>query len=208
MELHSKNGPKVASYYNNWKISWSIESLATVKLQVRHTCLHWHLRVKWFCKKILSEKPPCNKDRSKYCATCNRWFLSKKCFKNHFTHKVKGKLVCQWRQSCLNCSFTITGDSKHECFHRFWNYWNKKQLSGHFCCVNPFKHSKLTTRFMYVIFDSECTQDFEIMIGPLNIFRTSYVLSRCVQNVNRWVTWVLIVNSVVTVPTRYGRNNS
>jgi len=35
---------------------------------------------------------------SKYCSTCNRWFLSEKCFQNHLTLKVKGKLVCQWRQ--------------------------------------------------------------------------------------------------------------
>jgi len=74
---------------------------------------------------------------------------------------VKGKLVCQWRQVCRNCSFTVTSDAKHECFKRFCNYCNKKQLSGHFCYVVPLKPSKLTNRFMYVFFDTECTQHFE-----------------------------------------------
>jgi len=49
------------------------------------------------CDKVCSlctATPPCFKDRAKYCATCNRWFLSEKCFQNHLTLKVKGKLVC------------------------------------------------------------------------------------------------------------------
>ena len=58
-------------------------------------------------------------DQSKYRATCNRWFLSEKCFQNLSTLKVIGKLVCQWRQVCRNCSFTVTSDYKHECFKRF-----------------------------------------------------------------------------------------
>jgi len=77
------------------------------------------------------------------------------------THRVKGKVVCQWRQVCRNCSFTVTGDNKHECFKRFCNYCNKKQLTGHFCCVAPLKPSNLKNRFMYVFFHTECTQDFE-----------------------------------------------
>ena len=101
---------------------------------------------------------PCFKDQLNYFATCNRWFLSKKMFQNHLTHNVKGKLVCQWRQVCQNCAFTITGDSKHECIKRFCNYCNKKQLSGHFCYVAPLKPSKLTDR---VLFERDCTQDFE-----------------------------------------------
>ena len=56
----------------------------------------------------------CNKDRTNYYATCYRWFVSEKCFHNHLTHKVKGKLICQWRQFCRNCSFTVTGDNRHE----------------------------------------------------------------------------------------------
>ena len=60
--------------------------------------------------------PPCTKDQAKYCSTCNRRFLSEKCFQNHLTLKVKGKLVCQWRQVCRNCSYLVTAYSKHECF--------------------------------------------------------------------------------------------
>jgi len=110
---------------------------------------------------VCTATPPCIKDRWMYCATCKRSFMSEKCFQNHLTHKVKGKLVCQWRQLSRNCSFTVTGDSKHEWFKRFRNYCNKKQLSGHFCYMAPLKQSKLRNRFGYVFFDTECTQDFE-----------------------------------------------
>jgi len=74
---------------------------------------------------LCTATPPFNKNQSNYCATCNRWFLSEKCIQNNLTHKVKGKLVCEWRQVCRNCSFTVTGDNKHECFKRFCNYCNK-----------------------------------------------------------------------------------
>jgi len=121
--------------------------------------------------------------------------------------KVKGKLVCQWRQVCRNCSFTVNGDSKHECFKRYCNYCNKKQLSDHFCYVAPLKPSKLTNRFMYVFFDRSANRTVKSMMGPLNIFRTSYVFSRYVPSVKRWMTWVLTLNSVVSVPTCFGRKN-
>jgi len=55
--------------------------------------------------------PPCTKDQTKYCA-CNTWYLGDKYFQNHLTHKVKGKLVCQWRQVCRNCSFLVTDNRK------------------------------------------------------------------------------------------------
>jgi hypothetical protein len=45
------------------------------------------------CDKVCSlytATPPCSKDESKYCATCNIWFLSEKCFQNHLILKVKG----------------------------------------------------------------------------------------------------------------------
>ena len=74
---------------------------------------------------------------------------------------MKGKLVCKWRQVCLNCSYSETTDSKHECYKRFCNYCIKGQPSGHFCYVDPLKPSKLTDRFLYVFFDTECTQDLE-----------------------------------------------
>ena len=46
---------------------------------------------------LCTATPPCTKDQKLYCATCNRWILSEKCYQNHVTVKVKGKLVCQWR---------------------------------------------------------------------------------------------------------------
>ena len=36
---------------------------------------------------------PCTQDKIKYCSTCNRRFLIGKCFQNHLTLRVKGKLV-------------------------------------------------------------------------------------------------------------------
>jgi len=55
------------------------------------------------CDKVRSlctTTPPSTKDQAKCCCTCNRRFLSDKCFKNHLTLRVKGKLVGQWRQVC------------------------------------------------------------------------------------------------------------
>ena len=74
---------------------------------------------------------------------------------------MKGKLVGHWRHVCRNCSFTVKGVNKHECFKRFGNYCNKKQLSCHFFYAAPLKPSKLTDGFMNVFFDTDCTQDFE-----------------------------------------------
>ena len=113
---------------------------------------------------------PCFKDQSKYCGTCNVWFLSEERFQNHLTLKLKGKLVCQWRQLFRNCNYTVTSDSKHECVKRFCNKCIKRQLSSHFCYLAPLKPSKLTDRILYVFFDTECTRDLENMMGPLSIF--------------------------------------
>ena len=38
----------------------------------------------------------CIKDQTNRCDTCNRRFLTEKCFQNHLTLKLKGKLICQW----------------------------------------------------------------------------------------------------------------
>ena len=66
----------------------------------------------------LCTTPPCTKDEIKYCGTCNRRFLSEKCFQNHLT-LTESKLVCQWRQVCRNCSYSVKGYSKHECLRNF-----------------------------------------------------------------------------------------
>jgi hypothetical protein len=114
---------------------------------------------------LCTATPPHPKGHSKNCDTCNRSFLSEKCFQNHLTLKVKGKLVCQWRQVCRNCDLLVTSDSKHECSKKFCTYCNKKQPSGHLCYMPPLKTSKLSDRFVYVFFDTECTQDLEMHEG-------------------------------------------
>jgi hypothetical protein len=87
--------------------------------------------------------------------------FSEKCFQNHLILKVKGKLVCQWRQVCRNCSYLVTSDSKHGCLKKFCSFCNKKQPSGHLCYVTPLKTSKLSNKYFYVFFNTECTQDHE-----------------------------------------------
>ena len=90
-------------------------------------------------------------------------FPTKNCekyFQNHATVKEKDKLV-SLRQVGRNCSFTVTADSRHECFKRPCNYCKNKQPIGHFCYVDPLKPSKVIGSFLYVFFDTKCTQDFE-----------------------------------------------
>jgi hypothetical protein len=131
---------------------------------------------------ICTATPPCTKDGSMYCATCNKWFLSEKCFQNHLTHKVKVKLAFRWRQVCPNCSFTVTCDNKHESFKRFCNYCNKKQLSGHSSYVAPLNPSKLTNRFMYVSFIWSAHRTLKSTMDPLNMFLTpcaQQMFSKC-----------------------------
>ena len=93
-------------------------------------------------------KPPCIKDETTYCVTCKRWFLSEKSFQNHLVLKVKGKIVCQWRHVCRNCSFVVTCNNKHECFKKFCTNCKKLQTSVHFCYVAPLKPRKLADRFL------------------------------------------------------------
>jgi len=132
---------------------------------------------------LFTSTPPCTKDQKRYCATCNRWFLSEKCFQNHVNLKVKGKLVCQRRQVCRNCSYLISSDNKHECFKKFCNYCNKKEPSGHFCYVAPLKPSKLSDRFLNVFFDTECTQNLERHDGAFvhvpNLICAQQMCSKC-----------------------------
>jgi hypothetical protein len=109
--------------------------------------------------------PPCIKDQSKNCGTCNRWFLSEKCFQNHLVQKEKGSLVCQWKQICRKCNFSVTGDSRHECGKKVCTYCNKKQPLGHYCYVALLLPTKLSNKYLYVFFDTECTQDVEKLDG-------------------------------------------
>jgi hypothetical protein len=76
---------------------------------------------------LCSATPPCTKDQVKNCGTCNRYCFSEKCFQNHVTLNVKGKLVCQWTEVCRNCSYLVTSDSKHDCFKKFCTFCNNLQ---------------------------------------------------------------------------------
>ena len=110
-------------------------------------------------------------------------FSVRNVFKNHLVLRVKGKLVCQWRQVCRNCNFLLTSENKYECFIRFCSNCNKLQPSGHFCYVAPLKPSKLINRFLYVFFDTECTQDLQRCDGPFeyipNLIYAQKFCSKC-----------------------------
>ena len=120
---------------------------------------------------LCTTTPPCTKDETMYCGACKRWYLSEKCFQNHLVLKVKGKLLCQWRQVCRNCKFFVTSNNKHECFKKFCTNCNKLQPSGYFCYVAPLKPSKLTDMFLYVFFHTECTQYLESCHGSFKHVR-------------------------------------
>jgi hypothetical protein len=127
--------------------------------------------------------PLCVKDWSRYCGTCNRWFLSEMCFQNYLVLKKKGKLVCQWKQICRKCNYLVTGDSKHECNKNICNYCNKKQPLDHYCYVTPLLTSKLSNKYLFVFFDTECTQDLEKLDGSFlhtpNLICTQQMCSVC-----------------------------
>ena len=115
------------------------------------------------CDKVCSlciATPPCTKTRCKHCDTCKRSFLSDTCFQNHLPLRVKAKLVCAWKQVCKTCSLLVTSDRKHESFKIFCNVCNKLRPTGHFCYMSPLKPSKLS-KYMYVFYDIECSQDLE-----------------------------------------------
>jgi len=96
---------------------------------------------------------------------------------------VKDKLVYQWRQVCRNYSYLATANVKHECFKKFCNFCIKKQPSGDFCYVTVLKPSNLSDKYFYVFFDTEYTQELENVMGLFRMYRTSYVLSKCILNV-------------------------
>jgi hypothetical protein len=136
---------------------------------------------------LCTATPPCTKDQTRYCATCNRQFLSEKFFQNHLTLKVKGRLVCQWRQVCPNYRYLVTSDNKHECFKKFCNYCCKNQPSGHYCYVAPLKPSKLSNRFFTFSSIQNVHRTSRDTMAPLYMYRNSYMLSKCVRSVKRWM---------------------
>jgi len=103
---------------------------------------------------------------------------------------VEGKLVCQWRQVCQNCSYLVTNDSKHECFNKCCTSCNKKQPSGHLSYVAPLKPSKISNKYLFVFFDTECTQDIEKRDGTFehvpNLIFDQQMCCKCevVEDVN------------------------
>ena len=153
---------------------------------------------------LCTNTPPCTNDETKYCGTCNRRFFNEKCFQNHLVLKAKGKLICQWRQVCRNCSFLVASNNKHECFKKFCTNCNKLHPSGQFCYLAPLKPSKRTNKFCTFSLIRIVQKTLRSVMGILSMFLTLYLHSRC-SNVKPWTIEVLIVNSVVSVPTCFGR---
>jgi len=63
----------------------------------------------------------------------------------------------------------VTSYSKHEWCKKFCTFCNKKQPSGHLCYVDPLIPSKLSNKYLYVFFDTECTQDLENCDGSFEL---------------------------------------
>ena len=59
----------------------------------------------------------------------------------------------------------------------------KNQPSGHFSYVAPLKRSKLSDRFLYVFFDTECTQGLQRHDGSFvhvpNLICAHQMCSKC-----------------------------
>ena len=70
----------------------------------------------------------------------------------------------------------------------------------------PLKPSKVLDKFLYVFFDTECTQDLEDRVGSFeyisNVIRAQQMCCKC-EAVDDWVS---IVNNVVSVCTCSGKN--
>ena len=160
------------------------------------------------CDKVCSlctATPPCTKDQSKYCCTCNRWFLSEKCFQNHLILKVKGKLVCQWRQVCRNCSYLMTSDLKHECFKKFCTFLIRNNLQAIYATWLHWNLASCQTSICTFSLIRSAHKTLKSVMGLLSMYRTSYVLSRCVLNVKLWMMLMSIVNSVESLSTHSGK---
>ena len=99
---------------------------------------------------------------------------------------MKGKLVCQWRQVCRNCSYLVTFNSKPEYFKKFCTYCNKKQHSGHLCYVAPLKSNKLRNKYLYVFFDTGSTQDLEKRDGSFEHVPNLICAQQMYLNVKPW----------------------
>jgi len=89
--------------------------------------------------------------------------------------------------------FIVTSESKLECFNTFRNICNNKHPSVRLRYVTALKPVQLPHRFMYVLFDTECTQDLEQRDGYFEQHRTVYVLSKCVHCGKKLWSIILII---------------
>jgi hypothetical protein len=125
---------------------------------------------------------PLQRMRHWYCDTCNRWFLSETCFQNDLILKMKVKLICQWRQVCRNCTCLVTSDSKHECIKKF-----AINLTRNLPAIYATWLDRSLASFLRSIYKSSSTRSAhktsKSAKSNLSLFRTSYVLSKCVLNV-------------------------
>jgi len=154
---------------------------------------------------LCTATPACTKAQTKHCSTCNRRFLKWETFSELFNSQSERQASLLVETICRNCSYLVTGDSKHECFKKFCNICNKKQPSGHFCYVAPLKPSKFSDNFVTFSSIRNAHKSLRNVMGLLNIYRTSYVLNKCVPSVKPWKIWVSILNSVGSVPIRSGK---
>ena len=134
------------------------------------------------CDRVCSvciAKAHCTKVQTKHCDTCNRRFLSEKCFQNHLTLKMKGKLVCQWgtyaeivviwllqilSMNALRNFVIIVIRNNLQFIFATWFHWNLGSCQTRFCTFSLTRSAQRT---------------FRSMMDPLFIFPISCAKQMC-----------------------------
>ena len=106
----------------------------------------------------------------------SRW----KVFPESFTLKVKGKLVCQWRQVCQICSFLVKANSKMNVLRNFALIVTK---SNHQAIFAAWFHWSIARCQQVFVRFPQCTQDLVKCDGSFehvpNLICVQQACSKC-----------------------------
>jgi hypothetical protein len=122
------------------------------------------------CKEACSyclRYPPCtiNKNTVITCKACHRLFYNRDCLENHLKHRLSKKnTVCDLYRKCSKCGRTYKkypNRPDHICGEFFCKTCKKHCPQDHKCFMQKNRLAKPSPDkdVLYVIWDSECTQD-------------------------------------------------